>query len=299
MSDNLLSHSAYKAVINAPLEHVDIASWLMMLPDAEYQRCAPPDHIACGSTTTDDGRPMSINVEQIGEGLVVQHYIGEILEPHHCKMVSHSDVYTPHGRTKVQVIWDLSARRIDDTCCEYTNEVTGLTTPEFLIFIKQHGLTLEQAAAARQAASSDHNSRETPLFAKSIETKALARQAALAPRSGGKAGLSPRETARAFTPKLVGFVEHPLYSDVWTDTTLSVRDRSIATIAVLIAQGERSELPTHLIRAHEAGVSCNELSALVTHIAFYAGFPAAIAASGLAAEVLGDCQQHKIGDRHS
>ncbi len=96
--------SAFKATINAPIEHVDIATWLMNLPDAEYQRCAPPDHIACGSTTSDDGQKMSINVEQIGEGLVIQHYIAETLEPHHCKMVSHSDVYTPHGRTKVQVI---------------------------------------------------------------------------------------------------------------------------------------------------------------------------------------------------
>ncbi|HYY29145.1 MAG TPA: hypothetical protein VE860_14425, partial [Chthoniobacterales bacterium] len=47
----------------------------------------------------------------------------------------------------------------------YTNSVLGLATPEFLAFIEKHGITLEQAAAARQGASSDHNSRETPLFA--------------------------------------------------------------------------------------------------------------------------------------
>ncbi len=51
MSDNVLSKSAYKATINVPIDYVDIAEWLMNLPDAEYQRCAPPDHIACGSTT--------------------------------------------------------------------------------------------------------------------------------------------------------------------------------------------------------------------------------------------------------
>jgi hypothetical protein len=49
----------------APLEKVDIADWLFNLPDAEYQRCSPA-HIAAGHTTTDDGRPMSINVETIG-----------------------------------------------------------------------------------------------------------------------------------------------------------------------------------------------------------------------------------------
>jgi hypothetical protein len=66
-------NSAYSAVIDAPIELVDIATWLLNLPDAEYQRCAPPDHIAGGSTTTDDGRRMSINVEQIGTALVIQH----------------------------------------------------------------------------------------------------------------------------------------------------------------------------------------------------------------------------------
>jgi hypothetical protein len=66
MADKVLSQSAYTAVINAPIEWVDIADWLLNLPDAEYQRCAPLDHIAAGYTTSDDGRPMSINVEQIG-----------------------------------------------------------------------------------------------------------------------------------------------------------------------------------------------------------------------------------------
>jgi hypothetical protein len=175
MTDHKLSDSSFSHVINAPIEHVHIADWLFNLPDAEYQRCCPPDHIAAGATTTDDGERMSINVEQIGEALVIQHYVGEITEKHHCHMVSHSDVYSPNGRSKVQVIWDLSVKPIDKDHCEYTNSVVGLTTPEFLTFIEKHGISLEQAAAARQAASSDHNRRETPLFAKSIERRALAR----------------------------------------------------------------------------------------------------------------------------
>lgn len=292
MSDHILSKSAYKAVIHAPIQHVDIADWLMTLPDAEYQRCAPPDHIACGSTTGDDGRKMSINVEQIGEGLVIQHYVAEVLEPHHCRMVSHSDVYSPHGRSKVQVIWDLSVKAIDAGSCEYTNDVTGLTTPEFMTFIKTHGITVEQAAAARQAASSNHNSRETPLFAKSIERNALVRKSALTGNSNGKTALSPREVARVFTPKLASLIERPLFSDVWTDRDLGLRERSIATIAVLVANGNLAELATHLRRAHDGGMTCAEISALITHTAFYAGFPAAVAASGVAAEILGACKDH-------
>jgi len=91
-------------------EHSDhlFADWLLHLPDAEYQRCAPPDHLAAGSTTTDDGRPMSINVEEIGGSLMIQHYIAEVHQPDHCRMVSLSDLQTPMGWTKVQVIWELS-----------------------------------------------------------------------------------------------------------------------------------------------------------------------------------------------
>ncbi|HEX5341033.1 MAG TPA: hypothetical protein VFX55_00945 [Duganella sp.] len=174
-SDLVLSQSAYSHIIDVPFEKVDIANWLFTLPDAEYQRCAPPDHIAAGSTWTDDGRRMSINVEMIGTGLVVQHYVGEITEAAHCRMVSISDVFTPNGRTKVQVIWDLSARKIDAHRTEYTNAVISHPTEEFLAFISEHGITWEKASADRQQYSGDHNRRETPLFAESIARAARAK----------------------------------------------------------------------------------------------------------------------------
>ena len=56
-TDMVLVESAKTATIHAPIERVNIADWLLHLLDAEYQRCAPPDHIAAGTTTTDDGRP--------------------------------------------------------------------------------------------------------------------------------------------------------------------------------------------------------------------------------------------------
>ena len=70
-TDRTLSLSTVTHIIKAPLEMVNIADWLFNLPDTEYQRCSPA-HIAAGHTTSDDGRPMSINVETIGEALVVQ-----------------------------------------------------------------------------------------------------------------------------------------------------------------------------------------------------------------------------------
>ena len=157
LSDSTLSSSAFSHVIAAPIEKVDIAEWLFALPEAEYQRCCPPDHISCGATFTDDGTRMSINVEMIGRTLMIQHYVAETATPHLCRMVSTSDAFTPNGHTRVQVIWTLSVRPIDDGHCEYTNSVVAHPTAAFMDFIAQHGMSFEQAAAARQHDGGDHN----------------------------------------------------------------------------------------------------------------------------------------------
>jgi hypothetical protein len=173
LTDTILSQSAFSADIDVPIEKIDIADWLFNLAEAEYQRCCPPDHIAAGSTVTDDGRRMSINVEMIGTGLVVQHYVAEVATPTYCRMNSISDVFTANGRTQVNVIWELKAEAIEGGRTRYTNAVTAHPTDAFMAFIAEHGVRYEDAAAARQAAGGDHNSRETPLFAASIARKAL------------------------------------------------------------------------------------------------------------------------------
>ncbi len=98
---------------------------------------------------------------------------------------------------------------------------------------------------------------------------------------------SPREAARAFTPKLSAFVDDTLYPKVWSDPALSPRDRSLVTVAALIAGGHFDELPAHLRRAVDNGVTHAELSAAITHLGFYAGLPAAISASATAQATLG------------
>jgi len=97
---------------------------------------------------------------------------------------------------------------------------------------------------------------------------------------------SPREAARRFTPELTELIDDPLYSRVWTDGRLSPRDRSIATLAALTVLSRPDELPAHLRRAIENGLTIDEISALITHVAFYGGFPAAISASMIAADTL-------------
>jgi 4-carboxymuconolactone decarboxylase len=101
---------------------------------------------------------------------------------------------------------------------------------------------------------------------------------------------SPREAARAFTPKLSALVDDVLFPQVWADPTLSPRDRSLVTVAALIVGGHHDELPAHLRRAVSNGVTREELAATITHLAFYAGFPAAISASAAAQSTLGDVQ---------
>ena len=105
-TDRTLSLSTVTRIIKAPLEKVNIADWLLNLPDAEYQRCSHV-HIAAGHTTSDDGRPMSITVETIGETLMVQHFVAQVLEPHFCRLTSTSDAITMKGRTKVHLLWEL------------------------------------------------------------------------------------------------------------------------------------------------------------------------------------------------
>jgi hypothetical protein len=174
MTDRKLSESSFSHVVNVPIDRVDLADWLFNITSEEYQRCCPPAHIAAGATTTDDGRPVSINVEMIGESLMIQQYVGELVGPRHCRLVSRSTAFSARGRTSVEVMWHLKVEPIDDRSCAYTNRVIATATDEFLAFIAHHGTSLEQARTARQDASSAHNRIETPLFAQSIERRALA-----------------------------------------------------------------------------------------------------------------------------
>jgi 4-carboxymuconolactone decarboxylase len=99
---------------------------------------------------------------------------------------------------------------------------------------------------------------------------------------------SPREAARAFTPVIAEFVDTTLYPRFWSDPALSPRDRSLVTLAALIAGGHLDEVPAHLRRAVANGLTREQIAAAITHLAFYVGFPAAISASAVAHASLGE-----------
>ena len=172
--DFTIVETSFSATVHAPIEKVDIPEWCFSLPDAEYQACSPA-HVAAGATTTPDGRPMSINVEIIGGSLMVQHYVADINEPDHLRLVSLSDLFTPAGRTKIEVIWDLRVRKLDEDSCEFTNTVRSAAPPEMQTFLADQGLAFDPFRAARGPNSEAHNRQETPEYALSIQRHALAR----------------------------------------------------------------------------------------------------------------------------
>ncbi len=85
-----------------------------------------------------------------------------------------------------------------------------------------------------------------------------------------------------FAPKLVEVTDDVLFGDIWERPGLSPRDRSLITVAALVALNATGQLPFHLNRAIENGVTRDELVEEITHLAFYAGWPAAMSAITLA-----------------
>jgi len=81
-----------------------------------------------------------------------------------------------------------------------------------------------------------------------------------------------------FAPKLVDLTDRVLFGDVWERPQLSKRDRSLATVAALIAMNRPDQLRFHLARAVENGVKKEELIEVITHLAFYSGWPNAMSA---------------------
>lgn len=87
-----------------------------------------------------------------------------------------------------------------------------------------------------------------------------------------------RQLLGDFAPKLVELTEEVLFGDVWARPDLSPRDRSLITCAALVATGKIEQMASHFPRAIDNGVTREELVEMITHLAFYAGWPSAISA---------------------
>src|SRR5438132_8294120 len=95
-----------------------------------------------------------------------------------------------------------------------------------------------------------------------------------------------RKSLGLVAPKLVDLTEGVLFGDVWERPQLSKRDRSLITCAALVATGKTEQMSFHFPRAIENGVTREELVELITHLAFYVGWPSAVSAVTRAKELL-------------
>ncbi|HVI54908.1 MAG TPA: carboxymuconolactone decarboxylase family protein [Luteibacter sp.] len=90
--------------------------------------------------------------------------------------------------------------------------------------------------------------------------------------------LPSMDDVAAVAPALAAYTAEALDADVWTRPGLSVRDRCIVTVSVLIAKAQLPGLPHYFAKALDSGVTPSELSEIITHLAFYTGWMNAYAA---------------------
>ena len=96
---------------------------------------------------------------------------------------------------------------------------------------------------------------------------------------------APRTAMQEVAPALADFSANVLFGDVWERPGLSKRDRSLITVAALIALYRIEQLPGHVRRALDNGVTKEEIGEIITHMAFYAGWPTAASAARITKEV--------------
>jgi 4-carboxymuconolactone decarboxylase len=94
-----------------------------------------------------------------------------------------------------------------------------------------------------------------------------------------------RRSIGDIAPKLAALTDDVLFEDVWNRPELAARDRSLITVAALVAGGDADQLRFHLGRAKENGVTDTELIEAITHLAFYVGWPKAMTAITVAKQL--------------
>jgi 4-carboxymuconolactone decarboxylase len=118
-----------------------------------------------------------------------------------------------------------------------------------------------------------------------VSTCAQAGETAVTPRSEALPPVLMLEDVRMVAPALERYTQGPLLGDLWKRPDLSPRDRSIITVAALIARNQTIEMPYYFNLALDNGVKPSEISEIVTHLAFYSGWPNAMAAVAVVKDI--------------
>lgn len=95
-----------------------------------------------------------------------------------------------------------------------------------------------------------------------------------------------RDRLGEFAPKFAEFNDDVLFGEVWSrENELSPRDRSMITVSALISGGNFEQLSAHLQKAKANGITQEEIAEMITHLAFYVGWPKAWSAFNIAKEI--------------
>ena len=100
--------------------------------------------------------------------------------------------------------------------------------------------------------------------------------------------MTAREKVGEIAPKFLELGDKVLYADIWERPQLSKRDRSLITCAAVVAGGWTEQMKTHFPKAIQNGVTQQELIELITHMAFYSGWPSASTAVLAARDIFSD-----------
>lgn len=99
---------------------------------------------------------------------------------------------------------------------------------------------------------------------------------------------SSKAKIKPVVPKLYELIESIVYGDIWERPELPKRERSMITIAALIGMRQWDQLRSHMEKALDNGVTAQEISEILTHLAVYAGFPASLSAALIARPLLSE-----------
>ena len=95
-----------------------------------------------------------------------------------------------------------------------------------------------------------------------------------------------RDAVRATVPKMIALSEDVIYGDIWERPNMSKRDRSLFVIAALVATYRPEQLKGHIGRGLDNGLTKDEIAEIITHLAFYSGWPGSMTAARILKEVL-------------
>ena len=119
-------------------------------------------------------------------------------------------------------------------------------------------------------------------------TATLATLSMLGSASAQANSTEARESVRMVAPALDHYAQGSLFGDAWKRPGLSVRDRSVVTLAALIARNQTAEMPYYLNVALDSGVKPAEISEIITHLAFYSGWGNAMSAVAAAKDIFAE-----------